>query len=393
MPFKDKITRWTQGGIFPTRKPLSQEGQKGVMDPWLIGITSTLLVIGLLMVYSASFPIALRDYGDASHFALRNGIFASLGVVCMFLISRLSVSSIRLLGIIGFWVSILLLVAVLIPGMGLEGGGARRWLNLRFITIQPSEPFKVMMVLYIAHLIAKDPGVVHRFRGGLFVLLGLFALGAALLISEPDFGATMITATVLLGMIFIAGIPLSWISSLILAAIPLAAVGVIMAPYRFRRVTSFLDPWDDPLNSDFQLIQSLLSFGNGGLLGTGLGQGEQKQFYLPESHTDFIFAIIGEELGLGLVWLVILLFALLIWRAIRVARLSDDIFVRLATSGLTLLIGTQSVANMGVSMGLLPPKGLTLPLISYGGSSIVITLSAIGFLLAFSRTVVLQGRH
>lgn len=391
MLFKDKIVHWTQGKMLPARKPLSREGPKGVMDPWLIGITLALLAIGLLMVYSSSFPIALRDYGDASHFAMRNGLFASLGVVCMLLISRLSVSNIRLLGIIGFWISILLLVAVLIPGMGLEGGGARRWLNFRVITIQPSEPFKVMLVLYMAHLMAKDPGLVHRFRGGLFVLLAVFTIGGALLMAEPDFGATLIAATVVFGMVFIAGIPLGWISSLMLAAVPLAAVGVIMAPYRFRRVTSFLDPWDDPLNSDFQLVQSLLSFGNGGLLGTGLGQGEQKQFYLPEAHTDFIFAVLGEELGLGLVWLVIVLFALLIWRAIRIARLSEDAYVRLATSGLTILIGAQSVANMGVAMGLLPPKGLTLPLISYGGSSLVITLSAIGFLLAFSRTVVLQG--
>ena len=229
--------------------------------------------------------------------------------------------------------------------------------------------------------------MVQRVKGGLIPLFALFALGASLLLFEPDFGATLITATVLFGMIFIAGVPLGWIATLFVAAIPLAAAGIMMAPYRLERVTSFIDPWDDPLNSDYQSVQSLLSFGNGGLLGTGLGQGEQKQFYLPESHTDFIFAVIGEELGLGLIWLVILLFALLIWRAIRIARYSQDAFVRLSASGLTLLIGAQAIANMGVSMGLLPPKGLTLPLISYGGSSLVITLSAIGLLLAFSRTL------
>ncbi|MBF0098812.1 MAG: putative lipid II flippase FtsW [Magnetococcales bacterium] len=359
----------------------------GSMDLWLAGTAFVLLIIGLVMVYSASAPTALRHFGDATHFALRNSVFALIGIVCMIVISRLPIETIRILGQLGFWVAIVLLVAVLIPGMGLEGGGARRWLNLRVITVQPSEPFKVMLALYLSHLIAQDPGLVYRVRDGIFYLIALFMLGAALLMLEPDFGATVISAAIVFGIVFIAGIPLSWIAGLLMIAIPLAAVAVIMAPYRFRRVTSFLDPWDDPQNSSFQLVQSLLSFGNGGLFGTGLGQGEQKQFYLPESHTDFIFAVIGEEMGLGMVWLIIFLFAVLVWRAVRIARLSSDPFVRLSTTGLTVLIGSQALANMGVVMGLLPPKGLTLPLVSYGGTSLIITLSAIGLLLAFSRTI------
>ncbi|MBF0461329.1 MAG: putative lipid II flippase FtsW [Magnetococcales bacterium] len=357
------------------------------MDLWLAGTAFVLLVIGLVMVYSASAPVALRHFGDATHFALRNAIFALVGIICMVSISRLSIDTIRALGRVGFWISILLLLAVLVPGMGLEGGGARRWLNFRLITVQPSEPFKVMLALYLAHLIAQDPGMVYRVRDGMFRLLLLVVLGTALLMAEPDFGATVISTAVVFGIVFVAGIPLSWIAGLLMLAVPLAAMAVIMAPYRFRRVTAFLDPWDDPQNSSFQLVQSLLSFGNGGLFGTGLGQGEQKQFYLPESHTDFIFAVVGEEMGLGLVWLIIFLFAVLVWRSVRIARFSTDPFVRLSTTGLTVLIGSQAVANMGVVMGLLPPKGLTLPLVSYGGSSLVITLSAIGLLLAFSRTI------
>ena len=359
----------------------------GAMDMWLAGAACTLLLIGLVMVYSASSPIALRNFGDATHFALRNSLFSLIGLGCMIAVSHLPVRTIRFLGCVGFWVTIVLLIVVLIPGLGIEGGGARRWINLRVITLQPSEPFKVSLVLYMAHLMAQDPEMVRRIKGGLFSLFLLFALGATLLMSEPDFGATLIGATVVFGMILVAGIPLGWIAVLTLIAVPLAAVGVIMAPYRFRRVTSFLDPWDDPLNSDFQLVQSLLSFGNGGLFGTGLGEGEQKQFYLPESHTDFIFAVIGEELGLGMVWLIIGLFGILIWRATQIARQSLDPFVRLGAIGLALLIGAQAVSNMGVVMGLLPPKGLTLPLVSYGGSSLVITLGAIGLLLAFSRTI------
>ncbi len=383
---RDRLKK-TGSSISPAEKTASLSGGEGAMDLWLAGTAFVLLIIGLVMVYSASAPVALRHFGDSTHFAVRNALFALIGILCMIGISRPSVETIRALGQIGFWIAILLLIAVLIPGMGLEGGGARRWLNFRVITVQPSEPYKVMLALYLSHLIAQDPGMVHRVRGGLFYLLALFVLGSALLMSEPDFGATVISAAVVFGVVFIAGIPLSWIASLLMVAIPLAAMAVIMAPYRFRRVTSFLDPWDDPQNSSFQLVQSLLSFGNGGILGTGLGQGEQKQFFLPESHTDFIFAVIGEEMGLGLVWLIISLFALLVWRAIRIARLSTDPFVRLSTTGLTVLIGSQAVANMGVVMGLLPPKGLTLPLVSYGGSSLIITLSAIGLLLAFSRTV------
>lgn len=358
----------------------------GSMDMILAGAAFSLLIIGLVMVYSASSPIALRKFDDASHYALRNAIFALVGMVFMAVLSRTSVANIRLVGQAGFWVALVLLGLALIPGVGMEGGGARRWLNLKVVVIQPSEPFKVMLVLYMAHLLAADPGRAQRMRDGLWPILGLFSLGGALLMAEPDFGATMISATVLLGMIFVAGIPLSWIAGMLVAAVPLAAAGVLMAPYRFRRVTSFLDPWDDPLDSDFQLVQSLLSFGNGGMFGTGLGEGQQKQFYLPESHTDFIFAVIGEELGLFWVWIIIVLFAVMIWRAFHVARRCADPFTRLATTGLAMLLGAQTVANMGVVMGLLPPKGLTLPLVSYGGSSLIVTMSAIGLLLAFSRT-------
>ncbi len=365
----------------------SRQKEAPQMDMILAGLALALLIIGLVMVYSASSPIALKKYDDATHYALRNGIFALAGIFFMAILSHTPIDTIRHLGRVGFWVSLLLLTMALIPGLGLEGGGAQRWLDLRIIIIQPSEPFKVMLVLYIAHLLAADPGRVYRMRKGLFPLLGIFSLGAVLLMSEPDFGATMISGMVVLGMIFVAGIPLNWIAALVVVAVPLAAAGVLMAPYRFRRVTSFLDPWDDPLDSDFQLVQSLLSFGNGGMLGTGLGEGQQKQFYLPESHTDFIFAVIGEELGLFWVWIIILLFSLMVWRSLYIARRCQDDFTRLATAGLTLLIGSQTVANMGVVMGLLPPKGLTLPLVSYGGSSLIITLSAIGLLLAFSRTI------
>ncbi|MBF0369906.1 MAG: putative lipid II flippase FtsW [Magnetococcales bacterium] len=363
------------------------ESQAPGIDMWLAGTAFALLIIGLVMVYSASSPVAQKNFGNPTHYALRNGVFALLGMVVLAVASRLPMHLIRTLGRYGFAITLFLLLLVLVPGLGMEGGGARRWLNLGFFTMQPSEPFKVMLVLYMAHQLSDDLGRVHRIRQGLFPIMLVYGLSVTLLLAEPDFGSVLISGMVLFGMIFIAGIPFAWITGLILVAIPLAAAGIMMAPYRFRRVTSFLDPWDDPSNSDFQLVQSLLSFGNGGLHGTGLGQGQQKQFYLPESHTDFIFAVIGEELGLFWVLTIILLFAVLIWRAFNIARKATDPFVRLGAGGLTMLIGSQALANMGVVMGLLPPKGLTLPLVSYGGSSLIITMGAVGLLLAFSRTV------
>ncbi|MBF0295888.1 MAG: putative lipid II flippase FtsW [Magnetococcales bacterium] len=383
MTSKPKTKRRSDEGAAPT----------GSMDFWLAGTAVALLLIGLVMVYSASTPVALHKYDNSTHYAIRNAVFALLGLLAMAGLSRLSVETIRKLCKPAFLTVLVLLVLVFIPGIGLEGGGARRWLNLRIFTLQPSEPYKVVLILYISHLLALEPQRVRYFKDGLLPLLGVFGLGAALLMAEPDFGATLISGVVVMGIIFIAGMPLSWIFAVAAAAVPLAAAGVIMAPYRFRRVTSFLDPWDDPLNSDFQLVQSLLSFGSGGVWGLGLGEGQQKQFYLPEAHTDFIFAIIGEELGLFWILIIIGLFALLIWRAVLIARLTEDMFVRLSTMGLTVLIAAQSVANMAVVMGLLPPKGLTLPLVSYGGSSMVITLAAIGLLLAFSRSIPPQARR
>ncbi|MBF0445346.1 MAG: putative lipid II flippase FtsW [Magnetococcales bacterium] len=371
--------------IVGIKKPTGQT--LGNIDIWLACIAFLLLIFGLVMVFSASSPIALRKFNDPTHYALRNGLFALVGIIVMAVLSRTPVPVIRQLGRVGFWITMVMLAVALIPGLGIEGGGARRWLNLQFFTLQPSEPFKVMLVLYIAHLLAENPNRVRNLKEGIAPILAIFALAAVLLLAEPDFGTTVISGAVVIGMIFIAGVPAAWVVSLIAGAIPLAIAGIVMAPYRFRRVTSFLDPWDDPLDSDFQLVQSLLSFGNGGLNGTGLGEGQQKQFYLPEAHTDFIFAIIGEELGLIWIFLVIFLFALLVWRAFSIAQLSNDLFVRLSATGLSILLGAQTIANMGVVMGLLPPKGLTLPLVSYGGTSLIITLAAIGLLLAFSRTV------
>ncbi|MBF0612635.1 MAG: putative lipid II flippase FtsW [Magnetococcales bacterium] len=354
-------------------------------DLVIAAIALCLVVLGLVMVYSASSPLALRRFNDPAHFALRNGVYALLGLIIMAALSKMPLETIRKMGTIAFIPALILLFLVLIPGIGHETNGARRWIRLGFLTIQPSEPFKVILILWLANFLAVSPERAMRFKGGIFPLMWLFAIVAALLLAEPDFGSTLMVGTIMMGMIFVAGIPFIWIATLLMMAVPAAAVAVISAPYRLKRVTSFMDPWDDPRNSDFQLVQSLLSFGNGGVSGLGLGEGRQKQFYLPESHTDFILAVIGEELGLIWVVALLLLFALLVWRGLQVARQATDRFACLAATGITVWIGTQAIANAGVVMGLLPPKGLTLPMVSYGGSSLMVTLTAMGLLMAFSR--------
>lgn len=354
-------------------------------DLVIAAIALCLVVLGLVMVYSASSPLALRRFNDPAHFAVRNGVYALLGLIIMAAVSKMPLETIRNFGKLAFVPAMIALVLVLIPGLGHESNGARRWIRLGFLTVQPSEPFKVIFILWLAHFLAASPERALRFKGGIFPLLCIFGVAAGLLLAEPDFGSTLMVGTIMMGMVFVAGLPTGWLITLMMLAAPAAALGVIMAPYRFKRVASFMDPWDDPRNSDFQLVQSLLSFGNGGVTGLGLGEGRQKQFYLPESHTDFILAVIGEELGLLWVLVLILLFALLVWRGLQVARNAPDRFASLAAAGITIWIGTQAIANAGVVMGLLPPKGLTLPMVSYGGSSLMVTLTAIGLLLAFSR--------
>lgn len=354
-------------------------------DLVIVGVTLCLVVVGLVMVYSASSPLALRRFNDPAHFGLRNSVYALMGLVIMAVVSNMPLEKIRAFGKMAFIPALFALFLVLIPGIGHDANGARRWIRLGFLTLQPSEPFKIIFILWLAHFLAIVPERASRFKGGIFPLLCIFSLAAAMLLAEPDFGSTLMVGTIMMGMVFVAGIPLGWITTLMLLAAPVAALAVIMAPYRLKRVASFMDPWDDPRNSDFQLVQSLLSFGNGGVTGLGLGEGRQKQFYLPESHTDFILAVIGEELGLVWVLIIIALFTTLVWRGLQVSMNATDRFAALASAGITIWIGTQAIANAGVVMGLLPPKGLTLPMVSYGGSSLLVTLTAIGMLLAFSR--------
>ncbi len=360
--------------------------KKSNPDFILIIVTLSLLAIGLIMVYSASAIWAAYKFeGDSFYFAKRQLLFAGVGVVCMFLIMNVDYWTWRTWAKLIVIVCFVLLLAVLVPGIGVERNGSRSWIGVGAFSIQPSEFMKLAMIAFLAKFLSERQKFITSFKKGLMPSLGLVFLAFGLIMLQPDLG----TGTVMVGtcvvMIFISGarvIHFAWLGLLGVAGF----VGLIAsAPYRIKRITSFLDPWADPQNSGFQMIQSFYAIGPGGLFGLGLGQSRQKFFYLPEPQTDFIFAIISEELGFIGGTLVILLFALLLWRGVRIALGAPDLYGSLVAVGIIAMVAIQVMINIGVVTGLMPVTGITLPLLSYGGSSLTLMLIAIGVLLNISR--------
>lgn len=345
----------------------------------------TLLAIGLIMVYSASAVWADYKFNDSFFFAKRQLLFAGLGFAAMFFMMNIDYWSWRKWAKPMLLICFILLVAVLIPGIGMERNGSRSWIGVGAFSVQPSEFIKLALIAFLAKFLSEQQRYITTIRKGLVPSLSLVFLAFALIMLQPDLG----TGTVMVGtcfiMLFIAGARI--LHFVILGLIGLAGfVGLILsAPYRMARITSFLDPWQDPLNSGFQIIQSLYAIGPGGLFGLGLGQSRQKFFYLPEPQTDFIFAILSEELGFIGGSLVILLFALLLWRGIKIALGAPDLYGSFLAVGIISMIAIQVMINIGVVTGLMPVTGITLPFLSYGGSSLTIMLMAVGVLLNISR--------
>lgn len=281
-----------------------------------------------------------------------------------------------------------LLIAVMMPGLGKEVGGAQRWLDLGGFTFQPSELAKFALVLFMAKSLVKRADKLRDFAYGYLpnlIVLGFFFIP---ILFQPDFGTAMIIFAVTFTMLFIAGVRKKFLILSCLAVIPFIITAIFSAEYRTRRIMAFIDPWQDPANTGFQAIQSFYAFGRGGTWGLGLGDSTQKLFYLPEAHTDFIFSVIGEELGFIGAMVVVLLFFVLIWRGLMIAYRAKDAFGTHLAIGVTLLIGFQALINMGVASGLLPTKGLTLPFISMGGSSMVVSMLCVGVLLNISEHTV-----
>jgi cell division protein FtsW len=348
-------------------------------------VTFTLLTVGLIMVYSASAVWAEYKFEDSFFFAKRQLLFACVGIVAMFFIMNIDYWTWRTWSKVILIICFVLLVAVLIPGIGNERNGSRSWIGVGAFSIQPSEFMKLAMIAFLAKFLSENQKLITSFKKGLIPSLGIVFVAFGMIMLQPDLG----TGTVMVGtsvvMIFIAGARISHFVGLGMVGL-LGFVGlVISAPYRMKRITSFLDPWEDPLGSGFQIIQSLYAIGPGGLFGLGLGQSRQKFFYLPEPQTDFIFAILSEELGFIGGSFVLLLFSLLLWRGIRIALGAPDLFGSFLAVGIIAMVAIQVMINIGVVTGLMPVTGITLPFLSYGGSSLTLMLMAIGVLLNISR--------
>lgn len=354
------------------------------LDPVLVAVTGTLVVVGLVMVYSSSFVYAQDTLRDGLFFLKRQAVFALGGVLGLLLLARIPFQVWNRLAWPLMLLSYATLLAVLIPGVGVSAGGAQRWLSLPGFTFEPSEFAKLAVVIFLAHSLAAKGEHIRDFKQGLLPHLLVAGAFVAAIMRQPDFGTCITIGMVTMVMLFVAGVRWHHLAALIASAVPLLAVAILCADYRMRRVVAFLSPWDDPLGHGFQIIHSFLAFGSGGVLGQGAGAGLQKLWYLPQSHTDFIFSVLAEELGLVGVVFVVALFLVLIVRGIMLsARASHEgnQFGSYLALGLTLMIGLQALINIAVVMGLLPTKGLTLPFISYGGTSLALNLVAVGMLL------------
>lgn len=353
-------------------------------DPWLIGTIVLLLGTGLVMVASASITVADRQYGEPLYFFWRQSVSVAIGIGFAIIIMKVPLevwrrSSAALLAL-GFF----FLLLVLVPGIGYEVNGSMRWIRIGPVALQASEPAKFCVIAYLAGYMVRHGLQVRESFAGFIKPIIVLTLISALLLLEPDYGAAVVMFATALGMLFMGGVPLSRFFAWVLTALAALASLAILSPYRMQRLVSFIDPWQDPYNSGFQLTQALIAFGRGNWSGAGLGGSIQKLFYLPEAHTDFVFAVIAEELGLIGSLFIIALFCFLVWRAFvigHVAELAGKQFAAYFAYGVGLLIGTQAFINIGVNMGVLPTKGLTLPLMSYGGNSIIVTCALLAVLL------------
>jgi cell division protein FtsW len=355
-------------------------------DKWLLFVAVLLTGFGALMIYSSTSVIAPggAKRGVTEFYYFKRHLFTIIiGLSCMCLAYLLKPSLLHKIAVPLLIVSFVLLVLVFVPGIGVTAGGARRWIKLWPSTFQPSELVKLAMVIFLARYLSQPEFRTDSFTSFIKPVLIMLAFQLAI-IKQPDFGAAMSLTFLTFALLFLSGVKLRYIASLMVLAIPVI-IKLAMAPYRLRRITSFLNPWADTQGTGFQLVQSFIAFGSGGLTGVGLGNSRQKLAYLPESHTDFIFSIIGEEFGFIGVLIVIALFVVLFVKGISIANRMKNSFTYYLTIGLSLMIALQALINFAVTTGMVPTKGLPLPFISYGGSSLLVNMAAIGILLRISK--------
>jgi cell division protein FtsW len=353
----------------------------------LLIVTLALVGVGIVMVYSTSAIMAGDRFQDPYYFLKKQALFAGVGCILMTFMLFFRYTILKRLAYPILIVSILLLVAVLIPGIGYRAGGAMRWLKIQSVSFQPSEFAKLGLIIFLAYFLTKKDEKIRSFSFGFLPTVLLSGLVVVLVAKEPDLGAALFLSAMVFVLLFVSGARVIYLAGALLLTIPVVYTLFMNAGYRYKRLMSFIRPWDDPTGTSFQIIQSFLSFGSGGLFGLGLGEGRQKLFFLPAPHTDFIFSVIGEELGLVGAMMVVLLFFVFTLRGIQIGLSLDDRFGAYLALGVTLMISLQAVINMAVVLGLLPTKGLTLPFISYGGTSLITNLVGVGILLHLSTRV------
>ena len=352
----------------------------------LLGVVALLVALGILMVLDVTYFYGWERYGDPFRFFRMHLISVAAGVTALIIASRVRLGIYRRAAVPAVALAVVGMLAVLSP-LGVSSGGARRWMYVAGFSVQPSEVAKLAVVIYLARWLARNRDRIEERRFGLTPPLVVVGVIAALLLLQPDFGTAVLVGVVLMTMLFVAGVPLRRLG-FILIGLVLATIGFTASKqYRLDRLLSFLDPSKDPLGDGWQLLQSLIGFGSGGVMGLGLGESRQKMFYLPAAHTDFIFSVIGEELGFLGAFGVLALFCVLGLRGVRIALRHADPFGRLLALGVTALLASEALVNTAVVLGLLPTKGLVLPFVSYGGSAMVVALASVGVLYGLSREI------
>jgi cell division protein FtsW len=371
-------------GLFDASQARRRQGPRGHYDMLLMVAAILLVSVGLVMIASSSIAVADGANKGAFYFLKRHTLFISLGFLCAVVAARTELKTLEKHSFLLMLLAVIMLLAVFLPVFGMRINGARRWLNLFVTSFQPVEAVKLILVVYLAsYLVRHRDGVEYKLFGVVKPLM-VAGMVVVLLLAQPDFGSSALVIAVTVGMIWLAGARMRNLVLLGLPLVPAIAWAAMTEDYRMKRLTSFLDPWAHPYDDGFQLTQALIAIGRGEWLGVGLGSSVQKLFYLPEAHTDFILSVIAEELGLAGVLFVIALFMVLVGRGLMLGLRGVEIGQRFAgyiAFGLSLMIGLQAIVSIGVNLGVLPTKGLTLPLISYGGSSVLLTCVMVGVLL------------
>jgi cell division protein FtsW len=361
-------------------------------NPFILMASLLLTGFGVVSVYSASAIVAMDRHQDPYFYLRRQMVFAALGVLAMVVAMQIDYRHLQRWAPLSLVLTLILLCSVFVPLLGKEAGGARRWLQIGRFSFQPAELGKLTLVLYLAHRLAgRQPRRGRVIRHYLFLagIIGALFLGTLV---QPDLGTAVLLLEIAVIVLFIGGVPLRYLVGLLVVTLPFLFMSLFHVGFRWRRLLAFWDPWAVRLDAGFQIVQSLLAFGNGGVVGVGPGASKQKLFFLPEAHTDFVFAVIGEEFGFIGCIAVLGCFGVLLWHGMAVAGRSQNLFARYLAAGITSMVLLQAVMNVAVVVGFLPTKGLPLPFVSYGGSSLVVTLVSVGILLGISARPSIPGR-